>query len=80
MLRAAQPQGLLRVRLHGFAVRMVLPRLPGFLAHFPNFDLHIEIADEASDRPAKSADCIVRSGEPLETDNDLGMRPIALLD
>jgi len=79
-LRAAQVRGLLRVRLHGFVVPMVLARLPGFLAHFPSVDLHIEIADEASDRPSELADCIIRSGRSLATDTDLGMRRIAPLE
>lgn len=80
MLRTAQPRGLLQVRSYGFVVPMVLPRLPRFLAHLPDVDLHIEVADEASDRPPELVDCIIRSGKSPATDTDLGMCRIALLE
>ncbi|PTE07725.1 LysR family transcriptional regulator [Mesorhizobium helmanticense] len=63
-LQSAQPQGLLRIDVHGFMARhFILPRLAEFLDRYPRIDLHIGDGDRLVDLVREGVDCVLRSGE-----------------
>src|ERR1700735_4747981 len=75
----AKPRGLLRVDVHGTLARhFVLPRLPAFLAQYPEIDLHIGEGDRLVDLLREGIDCVLRVGD-LQ-DSDMVARRVATLD
>lgn len=68
--------GLLRVVMPGaFAIREIIPRLPGFLAQHPQLRLELLISDRTDDLVAEGADMAVRLGRL--TDSTFGVRLLA---
>lgn len=66
--RGAKPRGLLRVDLQGTLARhFLLPRLPKFMARYPEITLHIGEGDRLSDPLREGIDCVVRAGEPRDS-------------
>lgn len=69
-LRGGEPAGLLRIDAHGALTRaFLLPRLPEFLAAYPQITLHIGQGDRLVDLVREGVDCVIRAGEP----DDSGM-------
>src|SRR6202163_527151 len=70
----AKPKGLLRVDVHGTLARhFVLPRLPDFLAEYPEIELYMSEGDRLVDLVREGIDC-VRSEEhtsELQSPGDL---------
>lgn len=61
--------GRLRVEVHGTLARhFLLPKLPDFLALHPNLDLVISEGDRLIDLIREGVDCVVRVGEPADSD------------
>ncbi|RWO99187.1 MAG: LysR family transcriptional regulator [Mesorhizobium sp.] len=76
--QAAQPQGLLRIDVHGFMARhFILPRLAEFLDRYPRIDLHIGDGDRLVDLVREGVDCVLRSGE--QADSGMIVRRVATL-
>ncbi|MFP5393564.1 MAG: LysR family transcriptional regulator [Gammaproteobacteria bacterium] len=76
---AAAPRGLLRVNLQPtLAATFVVPRLPDFLARFPEIDLHMGEGDRLVDLVREGVDCVLRAGEPH--DSSMVARRVALLE
>lgn len=76
--QAAQPQGLLRIDVHGFMARhFILPRLAEFLDRYPRIDLHIGDGDRLVDLVREGVDCVLRSGE--QADSGMIARRVATL-
>ncbi|WP_370677123.1 LysR family transcriptional regulator [Pleomorphomonas sp. PLEO] len=74
-----KPQGQLRIDVHGtLARRFVLPGLPGFLETYPDITLLMTEGDRLADLVREGIDCVLRVGEPRDTDM-IGRR-VALLD
>jgi DNA-binding transcriptional LysR family regulator len=74
----ARPRGLLRVDVHGTqARRFIVPALPRFFADYPDLELYISETDRFVDLVREGIDCVLRTGEPKES--DLIARRIALL-
>lgn len=66
--RGAKPRGLLRVDLQGTLARhFLLPRLPKFMARYPEITMHIGEGDRLSDPLREGIDCVVRAGEPRDS-------------
>lgn len=66
--RGAKPRGLLRVDLQGTLARhFLLPRLPKFMARYPEVTMHISEGDRLSDPLREGIDCVVRAGEPRDS-------------
>jgi DNA-binding transcriptional LysR family regulator len=75
----AKPRGLLRVDVHGTLARhFVLPRLPAFLAEYPDIDLYMSEGDRLVDLVREGIDCVVRVGD-LQ-DSDMVARRLAVLE
>jgi DNA-binding transcriptional LysR family regulator len=74
----ARPAGLLRIDVHSVLARyFMLPGLPGFLARYPEIQLHIGEGDRYVDLVREGVDCVLRVGKP--TDSSMIGRQIALL-
>ena len=74
----AKPRGLLRVDVQGtLARRFVLPALPMFLASYPDLELFMGEGDRWVDLVREGVDCVLRVGEPRDT--DMVARRVALL-
>ncbi len=64
-----KPKGLLRIDVHGtLARRFVLPGLPAFLETYPDITLHMTEGDRLADLVREGIDCVLRVGEPRDTD------------
>ncbi|CAN5402754.1 LysR family transcriptional regulator [soil metagenome] len=75
----AKPRGLLRVDMNGLlARRFVLPKLPAFIAEYPDIELFLSEGDRLVDLIREGIDCVVRVGEPR--DSDMIARRLTLLD
>jgi DNA-binding transcriptional LysR family regulator len=75
----ARPRGLLRVDVHGTLARhFLMPGLPGFLARYPELQLHISEGDRLVDLVREGIDCVLRVGAPQ--DSDMVGRRVAMLD
>ena len=73
------PKGKLRIEVHGILARhFLLPTLPDFLARYPDIEIHIGEGDRLVDLVREGVDCVLRVGEPI--DSDLVGRKIADLD
>lgn len=69
-LRGGEPAGELRIDAHGTLTRaFLLPRLPEFVAAYPQLTLHIGQGDRLVDLVREGVDCVIRAGEP----DDSGM-------
>lgn len=78
LFRDAAPKGLLRVNLQGTLARhFVVPALPGFLARYPELELHIGEDDRLVDLVREGVDCVLRAGT-LQDSSMIGRR-VALL-
>ncbi|MCV3209297.1 LysR family transcriptional regulator [Mesorhizobium sp. YC-39] len=76
--QSSQPQGLLRIDVHGFMARhFILPRLSEFLDRYPRIDLHIGDGDRLVDLVREGVDCVLRSGE--QADSGMIARRVATL-
>lgn len=65
----AKPRGLLRVDVQGTqARRFILPGLPDFFARYPDLELYLSEGDRFVDLIGEGIDCVVRAGEPRESD------------
>ncbi len=74
----AKPRGLLRVDVHGTLARhFVLPRLPEFLARYPEIQLHMSEGDRLVDLVREGVDCVLRVGDLR--DSDMVGRRVAML-
>jgi DNA-binding transcriptional LysR family regulator len=74
----AKPKGLLRVDVHGTLARhFVLPRLPDFLAEYPEIELYMSEGDRLVDLIREGIDCVLRVGN-LQ-DSDMIARRVAML-
>lgn len=74
-----KPRGLLRVDVHGTLARhFVLPALPRFLDAYPEIELHMSEGDRLADLIREGIDCVLRAGEPKDT--DMIARRIAVLE
>jgi DNA-binding transcriptional LysR family regulator len=75
----AKPKGMLRVDVHGTLARhFVLPRLPDFLAEYPDIQLYMSEGDRLVDLVREGIDCVLRVGN-LQ-DSDMVARRVAMLD
>jgi DNA-binding transcriptional LysR family regulator len=75
----AKPKGLLRVDVHGTLARhFVLPRLPAFLAEYPEIELFISEGDRLVDLVREGIDCVLRVGDLR--DSELVARRMAMLE
>lgn len=73
-----QPRGRLRIEVHGTMARLLLcPRLPEFLARYPEIALDISEGDRFVDLVREGVDCAIRIG-PLR-DSELVARRLTLL-
>src|ERR1700736_3476237 len=74
----AKPKGLLRVDVHGTLARhFVLPRLPDFLAEYPDIQFYMSEGDRLVDLISEGIDCVLRVGD-LQ-DSDMVARRVAVL-
>jgi DNA-binding transcriptional LysR family regulator len=74
----ARPSGVLRVNVHSVLARhFMLPGLPGFLARYPDIQLHIGEGDRYVDLVREGVDCVLRVGKP--TDSSMIGRQLATL-
>lgn len=61
--------GLLRVDVNGHLAReLILPELPTFLAHHPALTVYLSEGDRLVDLLREGVDCVVRAGEPVDSD------------
>src|ERR1700719_425947 len=75
----AKPKGLLRVDVHGTLARhFVLPRLPDFLAEYPDIQFYMSEGDRLVDLIREGIDCVLRVGDLH--DSDMIARRIAMLE
>jgi DNA-binding transcriptional LysR family regulator len=75
----AKPKGLLRVDVHGTLARhFVLPRLPAFLAEYPDIELFMSESDRLVDLVREGIDCVLRAG--ALRDSELVARRVAMLE
>ncbi|MBM9401058.1 LysR family transcriptional regulator [Gluconacetobacter azotocaptans] len=75
----AKPRGMLRVDVHGTLARhFVLPRLPDFLATYPEIELTISEGDWLVDLIHEGIDCVLRVGD-LQ-DSDMVARRVTMLE
>lgn len=75
----AKPKGLLRVDLNGTLARnFVLPKLPEFLADYPEIELYLSEGDQLVDLIREGIDCVVRVGELR--DGDMVARRLTMLE
>ena len=76
--RGAKPKGLLRVDVHGTLARhFVMPRLPDFLAEYPEIELYMSEGDRLVDLVREGIDCVLRVGD-LQ-DSDMVARRVTML-
>ena len=76
--RSARPRGLLRVDVQGTqARRFIVPALPRFFAAYPDLELLMSEGDRFVDLVHEGIDCVLRAGEPKES--DLIARRVAIL-
>src|ERR1700720_266888 len=74
-----KPKGLLRVDVHGTLARhFVLPRLPEFLADYPEIEIYMSEGDRLVDLVREGIDCVLRVGTPQ--DSDMVARRVAMLE
>ncbi|QRM56607.1 LysR family transcriptional regulator [Sinorhizobium sp. BG8] len=74
-----KPKGLLRVDVHGTLARhFVLPSLPEFLSTYPDIQFYMSEGDRLVDLVREGIDCVLRVGEPQES--DMVARRVAMLD
>lgn len=74
----AKPQGLLRVGVQGHQARhFIVPGLQAFFDAYPDVELALLEGDRYVDLVREGIDCVLRSGEPRES--ELSSRRIALL-
>jgi DNA-binding transcriptional LysR family regulator len=75
---SALPKGPLRIEMHGTLARYLLfPRLPEFLAKYPEIELDVSEGDRYIDLVREGVDCAVRVGELR--DSDLVARRLTML-
>lgn len=75
----AKPKGLVRVDANGLLARtFMLPRLPAFLADYPEIEVFLSDGDRLVDLVREGIDCVVRVGEPR--DSDMVGRRLAMLE
>ena len=75
----SRPGGRLHVNVHGtLASHFVVPKLPGFLAEYPDIDLFISEGDRYIDLVREGVDCVIRVGNL--PDSDLIARRLATLE
>ncbi|WP_062382183.1 LysR family transcriptional regulator [Pseudomonas abietaniphila] len=75
---ASNPQGLLRVDMHGtHATKIVLPRINEFRARYPGIELTASGGDRLVDLVREGVDCVVRAGAPQ--DSTLVAKPLAVM-
>ena len=61
--RSVAPKGILRVDMHGtLAKHFVIPRLPVFLASYPEIQMSISETDRFVDLIQEGVDCVLRAG------------------
>ena len=61
--------GLLRIDVAGNLARtLILPKLPAFLARHPALTIHIGEGERFVDLVREGVDCVVRAGEPVNSD------------
>ena len=73
------PRGLLRVDVHGTLARHFLfPKLPDFLATYPDIELMLSEGDRLTDLVREGIDCVLRVGVPK--DSDMISRRVAVLE
>jgi len=76
--RSSRPSGPLRIDVHGTLARHLLfPRLPRFLADYPDIELDVSEGDRYVDLVREGVDCAVRVGELR--DSDLAARRLTVL-
>ncbi len=74
-----KPKGLLRIDVHGTLARhFVLPRLPEFLADYPEIELYLSEGDRLVDLVREGIDAVLRVGDLQDT--QMIARRVALLD
>jgi len=65
----SRPKGMLRIDVHGgMARQFLLPHLPAFLAEYPDLTMHIGEGDRLVDLVREGVDCVVRAGQPTDSD------------
>jgi DNA-binding transcriptional LysR family regulator len=75
----AKPKGLLRVDVHGTLARhFLMPRLPAFLAEYPEIELYMSEGDRLVDLVREGIDCVLRVGDL--GDSDMIARRVAMLE
>lgn len=75
----ARPSGRLHVDVvASLARRFLVPRLPDFLAAYPEIDLLVSDGDRYVDLLREGVDCVLRAG--TLTDSDMVARRVALLE
>ncbi|MBB2190438.1 LysR family transcriptional regulator [Gluconacetobacter azotocaptans] len=75
----AKPRGMLRVDVHGTLARhFVLPRLPDFLAAYPEIELTMSEGDRLVDLIREGIDCVLRVGDLQNS--DMVARRVAMLE
>ncbi|MBV8654026.1 MAG: LysR family transcriptional regulator [Alphaproteobacteria bacterium] len=75
----AKPKGPLRVDVHGTLARhFLLPRLPDFLAEYPEIELYMSEGDRLVDLVREGIDCVLRVGDLR--DGDMIARRVAMLE
>lgn len=73
------PRGRLRIEAHGTFARLVLlPRLPAFLARYPDIELDISEGDRYVDLLREGVDCAIRAG--ALPDSDLVAHRVMMID
>ncbi|HEY1929294.1 MAG TPA: LysR family transcriptional regulator [Caulobacteraceae bacterium] len=76
--RGAPPRGLLHIDVQGTqARRFIVPALPAFFAAYPDLEVFLGDGDRFVDLVREGVDCVLRAGEPKES--DLISRRIAIL-
>lgn len=65
----AKPKGLVRIDANGLLARtFLLPRLPAFLDDYPGIEVFLSDSDRMVDLVREGIDCVVRVGEPRDSD------------
>lgn len=76
---STKPKGLLRVDVHGtLAGHHIVPRLPEFLAAYPEIELHLSEGDRFVDLVREGIDCVIRVG--TLQDSEMIARRLTLLE
>ncbi|WP_313486810.1 LysR family transcriptional regulator [Pseudescherichia sp.] len=75
--RSAQPKGRFKVGMpQSLARHCILPRLPGFLRHYPDLELILCSSDNVEDIIQEGYDCAIRTGR-IDDSTTLVARPLA---